>query len=178
VVSRRALVVLVALCAPAHADPVATWVSNDELVGTLRQGGKLDVWGAGLAARYEPWHHLALGVDGAVLRLDGDAPHDDRRGFALRAGAIVAYAIDCSHRAGIAWRIVPEAGVTGAVLYGLGADSRTQDAWWLGARATFSMSDPRPRGAGEARGVGGHVELRVAPADRTWTFSIGYDWGL
>lgn len=169
---RRAALLVLLLAARAHADPPRTWIGNDEAVGETIANGRWSFWGAGLGVTRTLFCHVELGLEGQVLRLDSLDSDDPRHGFALRAGATLAYRIPVSHFMGIDWGIAPELGAATSTLFGIGP--RAQHEFFGDVRGSFRYArDDRD-------GIGVHLTLRVARAEGELaaSFMLGYDWGL
>lgn len=167
---------LVACLAPAHADPVATWIGNDEVLGGM---GPWWYWGAGLAARRELGARVELGLEGQVLRVDASDNDDPRHGFALRGGATLEVPVLQTVWRTVDLRLAPQIGVASEVFSGL-ADRRTAVELSAGVRASFRKVLHEDADGGYARGIGAHMTFRLTRANGELgaTFLVGYDWGL
>ena len=158
------------------ADPVATWLGNDEVFGTI---GPWWYWGAGLAVRRELGAHVELGLEGQVLRVDAQEDGDPRHGFALRAGATLELPVARTEWRTVDFRLAPQLAAASEVFSGL-ADRRTATELAVGLRASFRKVIRADVDDGHARGIGGHITARLTRAggELGCQILLGYDWGL
>jgi len=158
------IAIVICIARPARAEPPATqtWIGNNEYVGVLVAGETWLALGAGLSVQ-ERLGSVVLGLD--------------NRGFAGQLAVAAGYELHFAHGSGNDYFLVPELGVTTAVVYGAGVDHRTTNGAFAGARFVMrAWPNDVVRGPATASGISVHADLRVAT--NAVLILIGYDWGL
>jgi len=185
----RSIVIVALLAGTAAAEPpplpdnapaITTSIVNDEGIGEIVAHGRWTFISAGLGVTHTLIGHLEASVNGSLMRLDASDMDDKRHGFAFHADGALGWRFRVSSLAGIDWGLEPQIGVGVAETYT--SITASQHEVFAGLRGSFRFGfDREPADHfGQARGIGGHLTLRVSRAEQHFAacFLLGYDWGL
>jgi hypothetical protein len=167
--------VVVLAAAPARAEPLpTTWLTNDLVEGSMPAAhAQWDTIGLGFGVSHAVVGNLELAIEAQALKVESPLDTDPRIGLELRGVATIGYRIPVWKRLGL--ELEPKLGVSTGLVLGLGTSDRTPDeafaALRVGARFPLQSS-----ALGNARGYGGHFELRLERSGAS--LLIGWDWGF